>query len=38
MVPAFGFCEFADPEASLRAIRILHELRVGDKALVVSFF
>jgi len=33
---AFGFCEFADPEASLRAIRILHELKVGDKPLVVK--
>ena len=33
---AFGFCEYADPEASLRAIRLLHDLELGDKKLVVS--
>ena len=33
---AFGFCEYSDPEASLRAIRLLHDLELGDKKLVVS--
>ena len=33
---AFGFCEYGDPDASLRAIRLLHELELGDKKLVVS--
>jgi len=33
---AFGFCDYGDPEASLRAIRLLHTKVLGDKALVVS--
>ena len=33
---AFGFCDYGDPEASLRAIRLLHNKALGDKALVVS--
>ena len=33
---AFGFCDYSDPEASLRAIRLLHELELGEKKLVVS--
>ena len=33
---AFGFCDYGDPEASLRAIRLLHGKELGDKALVVS--
>lgn len=33
---AFGFCDYGDPEASLRAIRLLHNKELGDKALVVS--
>ncbi|XP_077995367.1 RNA-binding protein 25-like [Glandiceps talaboti] len=33
---AFGFCEYADPEASLRAIRLLHERPIGEKNLVVK--
>ena len=33
---AFGFCDYADPEAGLRAIRLLHDLHLGDKSLVVS--
>ena len=33
---AFGFCDYGDPEASLRAIRLLHSKELGDKALVVS--
>lgn len=32
---AFGFCEYGDPDASLRAIRLLHELEIGDRKLVV---
>nr|XP_054758948.1 RNA-binding protein 25-like isoform X1 [Lytechinus pictus] len=33
---AFGFCEYGDPDASLRAIRLLHELDIGDKKLLVK--
>ena len=33
---AFGFCDYGDPEAGLRAIRLLHGKELGDKALVVS--
>ena len=32
---AFGFCEYADPEATLRALRLLHSFKLGDKTLVV---
>ena len=32
----FGFCEYGDPESTLRALRILHEFRLGDKSLVVK--
>lgn len=32
----FGFCEFNGPDAGLRAVRLLHELEVGDKKLVVK--
>ena len=35
-IVAFGFCDYGDPEASLRAIRLLHTKALGDKALVVS--
>ena len=35
-ISAFGFCDYGDPEASLRAIRLLHTKVLGDKALVVS--
>lgn len=35
-IVAFGFCDYGDPEASLRAIRLLHTKVLGDKALVVS--
>ena len=34
---AFGFCEYADPEAGLRALRLLSGYRVGDKTLLVGF-
>ena len=33
--PAFGFCEYGDPEATLRALRLLHGLKLGTKSLVV---
>lgn len=33
---AFGFCEYANPDAALRAIRVLHDWDIGDKALVVK--
>lgn len=35
-VQAFGFCEFAGPDAGLRAIRLLHDMEVGNKKLVVK--
>jgi len=33
---AFGFCEFGNPDAALRAIRLLHDLEVSDKNLVAK--
>ncbi|XP_033123613.1 RNA-binding protein 25-like [Anneissia japonica] len=33
---AFGFCEYADPEAGLRAMRVLHDLKLAEKKLVVK--
>ena len=33
---AFGFCEYADPECTLRAMRLLNGFKLGDKSLVVS--
>lgn len=33
---AFGFCEFGNPDAALRAIRILHDWEIADKRLVVK--
>lgn len=35
-VTAFGFCEYSSPDAALRAIRLLHDLEIGDKKLVVK--
>nr|CAD7427223.1 unnamed protein product [Timema monikensis] len=35
-VQAFGFCEFGSPDSGLRAIRLLHDMQVGDKQLVVK--
>lgn len=32
----FGFCEFGSPESALRAVRLLHDLNVGGKKLVVK--
>lgn len=33
---AFGFCEYANPESTLRALRLLHGLSLGSKSLTVS--
>jgi len=33
---AFGFCEYRDPEATLRALRILKDLEIAGKALLVK--
>ncbi len=33
---AFGFCEFGNPDAASRAIRILHDWEIVDKKLVVK--
>ena len=33
---AFGFCEFGNPDAALKAIRLLHDNEVGEKKLVVK--
>uniref|UniRef100_A0A0A9XKH9 RNA-binding protein 25 n=2 Tax=Lygus hesperus TaxID=30085 RepID=A0A0A9XKH9_LYGHE len=35
-VQAFGFCEFGNPDAGLRAIRLLHDYDIGGKKLVVK--
>ena len=32
---AFGFCEYAEPDSTLRALRLLHDRKLGDKPLVV---
>jgi len=32
---AFGFCEFEDPEATLRCMRLLNDWVIADKKLVV---
>ncbi|XP_046400942.1 RNA-binding protein 25-like isoform X1 [Ischnura elegans] len=33
---AFGFCEYSGPDAGLRAVRLLHDLEIGGKKLVVK--
>ncbi len=33
---AFGFCEYANPDAAARAIRLLHDMMIADKKLVVK--
>ncbi|BFZ11524.1 hypothetical protein BsWGS_14565 [Bradybaena similaris] len=33
---AFGFCEYEDPEATLRCIRLLNEWQIADKKLMVK--
>ncbi len=33
---AFGFCEYSNPDSALRSIRLLHDLEIGEKKLVVK--
>uniref|UniRef100_A0A8C1ILM2 RNA binding motif protein 25b n=1 Tax=Cyprinus carpio TaxID=7962 RepID=A0A8C1ILM2_CYPCA len=33
---AFGFCEYKEPESTLRSLRLLHELQIGEKKLLVK--
>lgn len=33
---AFGFCEYKEPESTLRALRLLHDLQIGEKNLLVK--
>ncbi|TGZ60312.1 hypothetical protein CRM22_008612 [Opisthorchis felineus] len=33
---AFGFCEYEDPESTMRCVRLLNGLAVGDKKLLVK--
>lgn len=35
-ISAFGFCEYEDPEATLRCMRLLNEWEIADKKLVVG--
>ena len=35
-ITAFGFCEYEDPEATLRCIRLLNEWQITGKKLVVK--
>lgn len=35
-VAAFGFCEYKEPESTLRSLRLLHDLQIGDKSLLVK--
>lgn len=35
-VAAFGFCEYKEPESTLRSLRLLHDLPIGDKNLLVK--
>lgn len=35
-VAAFGFCEYKEPESTLRALRLLHDLQIGEKHLLVK--
>ena len=37
-VLAFGFCEYENPEGTLRCIRLLNGWQIQDKKLVVSDF
>lgn len=36
LLSAFGFCEYKEPESTLRALRLLHELQIGEKKLLVK--
>merc|ERR1719361_1590574 len=33
---AFGFCEYSNPDAGQRSIRLMNGKKIGDKALVVK--
>ncbi|KAM4690981.1 RNA-binding protein 25 isoform 1-T2 [Rhinophrynus dorsalis] len=33
---AFGFCEYKEPESTLRALRLLHDLQIAEKKLLVK--
>jgi RNA-binding protein 25 len=35
-VHGFGFCEYAGPDAGLRAIRLLHDMEIGTKKLLAK--
>lgn len=35
-VAAFGFCEYKEPESTLRSLRLLHDLQIGEKSLLVK--
>lgn len=35
-IAAFGFCEYKEPESTLRSLRLLHDLQIGDKSLLVK--
>lgn len=32
----FGFCDFEEPEDTLRALRVLNDFQLGDKKLIVK--
>ena len=34
----FGFCEYSDPDSTLRALRLLNHLKMGEKTLVVCIY
>lgn len=36
LLTAFGFCEYKEPESTLRALRLLHDLQIGEKNLLVK--
>jgi RNA recognition motif-containing protein len=36
LITAFGFCEYGSPDSGLRAIRLLHDMDLGGKKLVVK--
>ena len=36
LVQAFGFCEYSNPDAGQRSIRLMNGKKIGDKALVVK--
>ncbi|XP_022668125.1 RNA-binding protein 25-like isoform X2 [Varroa jacobsoni] len=36
ILQAFGFCDYAEPDAAIRAIRLLNGLEIGDKQLLVK--